>query len=176
MELKLMLVETRLRFANKLSGQKEKKRPDKFSSKFEEAMWTKPAFAEFYNSLKAKGDHNAQNVVAEYLNNKDLALQRYGKTYKAVLKLTETALAAPPPVKSPKLKFSGFPANMGEDACKMTLSALGEIVSFSCLVDDDFPILRGEVEFADIEVAKKAVAQYNGMNMGMGTALEMVSM
>jgi len=165
----------RLRLSGKLEGQKKKAKPAKFSSKFEEAMWTKPAFAEFYKGLKAKGDHNAQNVVAEYLNDPKLATQRYGKTYKGVLNQAERALKAPPPVKSAKLKFSGFPANMGEDACKMTLEALGPIVEFSCKTDDDFPILRGVVEYEDIEVAKKAVAQYNGMDMGMGSAIEMAS-
>jgi hypothetical protein len=175
MEAKLMLVEMRLRFSGKLGGQTEKKRPDKFSSKFEEAMWTKPAFKEFYDALKAKGDHNAQNVVAEYLNDKTLATTRYGKTYKGLLREVETALNAPPPVKSTTLKFSGFPANMGEAACRMTLESIGAISEFSCQADDDFPILRGEVTYEDIESAKKAVAQYNGMNMGMGTELEMVS-
>ena len=170
-----MLVEMRLRFSGRLGGQKKKQKPAKFSSKFEEAMWTIPAFEEFYNNLKAKGDHNAQNVVAEYVNDKQLALKRYGKTYRGVLNRAEAALSAPPPVKSAKLKFSGFPANMGPDACKMTLEALGPIVEFSCETDDDFPILRGQVEYADIEVAKKAVAQYSGMDMGMGTAIEMSS-
>lgn len=165
----------RLRFSGKLAGQTEKKRPAKFSSKFEEAMWTKPAFKSFFDELKAKGDQNAQNVVSEYLNDKALAIQRYGKTYKGILRDTETALNAPPPVTSNTLKFSGFPANMGESACRMTLESVGTITEFSCVPDDDFPILKGEVTFEDIESAKKAVAQYNGMNMGMGTALEMVS-
>jgi RNA recognition motif. (a.k.a. RRM, RBD, or RNP domain) len=175
MEAKLMLVEMRLRFSGKLAGQTEKKQPAKFSSKFEEAMWTKPAFKTFYDKLKANGDHNAQNVVAEYLNDKKMATQRYGKTYKGILREAETALTAPPPVTSPTLKFSGFPANMGESACRMTLESIGPIAEFSCVADDDFPILKGKVTFEDIESAKKAVAQYNGMNMGMGTALEMVS-
>ena len=175
MDVKLMLVEMRLRMAGKLSGQKPKKRPDKFSSKFEEAMWTKPAFAEFYEGLKAKGDHNAQNVIAEYVNHKELALQRYGKGYEALIKQCEEALTAPPPVKSTTIKFSGFPANMGEQACRMTLESLGAVVEFECEQDEDFPVLKGKVTFEEIDSAKKAVAQYNGMDMGMGTALELVS-
>ena len=175
MEVRLMLVEMRLRFSGKLGGQKKKQKPAKFSSKFEEAMWTKPAFEEFYNSLKASGDHNAQNVVAEYLIDPKLATQRYGKTYRGVLNQAERALNAPPPVTSAKLKFSGFPANMGPDACRMTLEALGTIVDFNCEADEDFPILRGQVEYEDIEVAKKAVEQYNGMDMGMGSAIEVAS-
>lgn len=177
MDVKLMLVEVRLRFSGKLEGGKnEKKKPDKFTSKFEEAMWTKPVFKEFYNVLKAKDDHNAMNVVTEYLSNPDLATQRYGKDYKALLRKCQAALTAPPPVNSPTIEFSGFPANMGEAACKMTLESLGAVSDFECAVDEDFPmILRGKVTFEDIESAKKAVAQYNGMNMGMGTSLELVS-
>ncbi|KAL7575474.1 hypothetical protein ACA910_007371 [Epithemia clementina (nom. ined.)] len=138
-------------------------------------MWTKPGFEAFYNELRAKDDHNALNVVAEYLNNKAQALQRYDKDYKALLRKIEEALNAPPPLKSPTLTFSGFPANMGEGACKMTLAALGEITEFECEQDDTFPILRGKVTFTDIESAKKGVVQYNGMDMGMGTKLEVVS-
>lgn len=70
---------------------------------------------------------------------------------------------------------SGFPANMGEAACKMTLEAVGPIEEFECAESDDFPILTGKVTFEDIETAKKAVEQYNGMDMGMGTALELMS-
>ena len=64
---------------------------------------------------------------------------------------------------------------MGEDACRMALELVGTVVDFSCAPDDDFPVLKGKVTFEDIEDAKKAVAQYNGMDMGMGTALELTS-
>lgn len=43
------------------------------------------------------------------------------------------------------------------------------LLLFLCLV------LRGKVTFEDIESARKAVEQYNGMDMGMGTELEMAS-
>ena len=175
MEVKLMLVEMRMRLSGKLNSDKPKKKPTKFSSNFEEAMWTKPAFAEFYNELKKGGDHNSLNVVAEYVNDPALGEQRYGKTYKAVIRRTKEALTAPPPVKSPTIQFSGFPANMGEAGCKMTLEALGPITEFECVESDEFPILIGKVTYEDIEAAKKAVAQYNGMDMGMGTQLELSS-
>lgn len=175
MEVKLMLVEMRLRFSGKIGGQEEKKRPAKFSSKFEEAMWTKPAFKEYYDSLKAKGDHNSQNVVAEYVNDPVLAETRYGKDYKSAIKQTKAALTAPAPVKTPTLTFSGFPANMGEAACKMTLESIGTVVDFECKESEDFPVLMGKVTFEDIEDAKKAVAQYDGMDMGMGSTIELVS-
>jgi hypothetical protein len=175
MDVKLMLVEVRLQFAGKINGKKEKKMPTKFTSKWEEAMWTKPAFKELYNEMKTKDDLNAMNVVTEYLNNKDIANQRYGKTYRALLRKTEEALNAPPPVNGPTLTFSGFPANMGEAACKMTLESIGTVVEFECMQDEDFPVLKGKVTFEDIESAKKAVAQYNGMDMGMGSKIELLS-
>lgn len=64
---------------------------------------------------------------------------------------------------------------MGEMGCRMTLESLGPVADFECAEDEDFPILRGTVTFEDIETAKKAVAQYNGMDMGMGTTLELSS-
>lgn len=179
MDLKLMLVELRMHLAGKMPGQtsaeEKKKPPATFSSKFEEALWTKPVFEELYAELKASGDHNAQNVASEYLNTPDIAVSRYGKDYKKLLRDIDAALNAVKEVTSPIVTFKGFPANMGEMGCKMTLEALGEIVEFECEECDDFPILTGKVTFDDIETAKKAIEQYNGMDMGMGTALELES-
>ena len=175
MELKLMLVEMRLRLAGKLEGDKPKQRPTTFKSAFEEAIWTKPAFQEFYAKYEDLSDHNSMNVVKEYMNEPEIAKQRYSSSYGALLEELEFALNAPPPVNSPTLVFSGFPANMGEPALKMTLEALGAITELECEEDTDFPVLRGKVTFEDIESAKAAVAQYNGMDMGMGTLLEMTS-
>lgn len=178
MDLKLMLVELRMRLAGKMPGQQsgnKKTKPAKYSSKFEEAIWEKPAFGELYDELKAKGDHNSMNVAAEYLNNPDIAVKRYGKDYKRLLADIESALNKKKEVTSPTVSFKGFPANMGEMGCKMTLEALGAIAEFECTENDDFPILEGKVTFEDLESAKKAIEQYNGMNMGMGTCLELES-
>ena len=57
----------------------------------------------------------------------------------------------------------------------MTLESIGAISEFECVTSDDLPILTGKVTFEDIEDAKKAVAQYNGMDMGMGNVLTMES-
>ena len=78
-------------------------------------------------------------------------MQRYGKDYKGLIRQCEAALSAPPPVNTPKIKFSGFPANMGSDACRMTLESIGPITSFDCEASEDLPILTGVVEFEDIE-------------------------
>eukprot|EP00977_Amphora_coffeiformis_P028270 scaffold34921_cov162-Amphora_coffeaeformis.AAC.4 len=64
---------------------------------------------------------------------------------------------------------------MGEAGCRMTLESLGAVTEFECMQDEDFPILKGRVTFEDIDTAKKAVAQYDGMDMGMGTKLELTS-
>jgi hypothetical protein len=174
MDLKLMLVEVRMR-SKTGNGPAKKQKPATYSSKFEEALWEKPKFAELYEKLKEKGDHNAQNVVAEYMNNREVATQRYGKDYRRLLKNVEEALNAKKEATSPTITFKGFPANMGEMGCRMTLEALGEVVEFECTESDDFPILMGKVTFADIESAKKAIEQYDGMNMGMGSSLELES-
>merc|ERR1740117_1190197 len=145
MDIKLMLVEVRLRKSGKMPGQKKKKqeRPASFSSKFEEAVWTKPIFAELVEKTKSNADQNALNAVAE--------------------------------VTSPSISFSGFPMNMGEAGVKMTLEALGSVEDFECNESEDFPILSGNVTFEDVESAKKAIDQYNGMDMGMGQLLEINS-
>lgn len=177
MDLKLMLVELRMRMSGKMPDQtpKQENKPASYSTKYEEALWEKPFFKELIDTLKSDGDHNSQNVAAEYLNNPDVATQRYGKDYKGLLRKIDTALSMKKEVTSPTITFKGFPANMGDMGCKMTLEALGEIVDFTCVESDDFPILEGTVEFQDIETAKKAIDQYDGMDMGMGQALEITS-
>lgn len=176
MDVKLMLVELRLRMTGRMAKDgTPKPKPTTFSSKFEEALGTKPVFAELYKEFKNMGDHNSQNVAAEYLNDRENAIRRYGKDYATLISQIEAALKAKPPVKSPKIQFAGFPANMGEMGCKMTLEALGEIVDFVCEESEDEPILKGSVEFGSVESAKKAIEQYDGMDMGMGTKLELVS-
>jgi len=175
MELKLMLVEMRLRLGGKLEGDKPKTQPATFKSVFEELMWTKPAFGEFYKKYEDLDDHNSMNVVKEYLNEPDVAKQRYAKSYAVLLEELETALNAPPPVNSSTLTFSGFPANMGESALKMTLEAVGAIVELECEEDTESPVLKGKVTFEDLDTAKAAVEKYNGMDMGMGTLLKMTS-
>jgi hypothetical protein len=175
MEVKLMLLEMRLRNDGKLGGKEQKKRPLKFSSKLEEARWTKPVFEALYLDLKEKDDINSMNVVAEYMNDREIAIDRYAKTYKGLLRKVDKSLTAPPPVTSPTLQFSGFPANMKEAGCRMTLGALGTIVEFECEEEEDLPVLKGKVTFEDIESAKAAVKQYHGMDMGMGTKLEFKS-
>lgn len=101
--------------------------------------------------------------------------KRYGNDYPGLLKQIDKALKVVKKITSPIITFSGFPANMGEMGCKMTLEALGEIVEFECEASEDFPILTGKVTFSDIETAKAAIKQYNGMDMGMGTKLEVLS-
>eukprot|EP00560_Eucampia_antarctica_P008538 CAMPEP_0197823720 /NCGR_PEP_ID=MMETSP1437-20131217/1041_1 /TAXON_ID=49252 ORGANISM="Eucampia antarctica, Strain CCMP1452" /NCGR_SAMPLE_ID=MMETSP1437 /ASSEMBLY_ACC=CAM_ASM_001096 /LENGTH=219 /DNA_ID=CAMNT_0043423027 /DNA_START=212 /DNA_END=871 /DNA_ORIENTATION=+ len=176
MDLKLMLVELRMRLNGKMPNSTPKKtKPTKFGSKFEEVLWTKPVFAEFYEGIKEKGDHNSMNVVAEYVNDPEIGTQRYGKDYKRLLREVEEALNAKPTAKTPTVTFKGFPANMGEAGCKITLEALGTIVEFECSECDDFPILMGKATFEDIETAKKAIEQYDGMDMGLGQAIEITS-
>jgi len=175
-EVKLMLVELRTVMKSGDGGSAAAKtKPSSYASKFEEYMWEKPFFAELYESLKRNSDHNQMNVAAEYCNDPENARQRYYKAYTKLIDDIDAALIAKPEVTSPRVKFSGFPANMGDMGLKMTLEALGEVVDMSCSVSDDGLTLIGDVTFGSVDVAKAAIEQYDGMDMGMGDKLQMVS-
>lgn len=174
MDVKLMLVELRtVTKAGDSSG--PEKQPASFGSTFEEYLWTKPIFKELYDNLKAGGDHNSMNVAAEYCNEPEDAKSRYYSAYTQLIDDVEAALNAKPEVTSPRVQFSGFPANMGAEGLQMTLAALGDIVDITTKESDDGITLVGEVEFGSVDIAKAAIEQYDGMDMGMGDALRMNS-
>ena len=176
MDIKLMLVE--LRMVMKTGGDdssQSKTKPSSYGSKFEEYLWEKPFFAELYEGLKKNHDHNQMNVAAEYCNDPENAKQRYYQAYTQLLDDIDAALIAKPEVTSPTVRFSGFPANMGDEGLRMTLGALGEVVDMSCETSDDGITLIGEVTFGSVDIAKSAIEQYDGMDMGMGDTLQMVS-
>lgn len=175
MDVKLMLVELRTVMNGGASSNEVKTPPATFGSKFEECLWTKPFFAEIYESCKAVGDHNKMNVAAEYCNDPENTMAAYGQAYAEFIEEIEAALNAKPEVTSPTVQFSGFPANMGEMGLKMTLEALGEVADMSCSESDDGITLSGEVTFGSVDVAKAAIEQYDGMDMGMGDKLQMIS-
>ncbi len=182
MDVKLMLVELRtvIKGGGGVNGGGNSNNnnnipPSKFGSKFEEYLWTKPVFKALYDELKFAGDHNKMNVAAEYCNEPMDAKSRYYSSYKTFIDDVEDALNARPEVTSPVVQFSGFPANMGDLGLKMTLEALGTIEDMVCNVSDDGISLVGQVTFESIEVAKAAIEQYDGMDMGMGDKLKMVS-
>lgn len=172
MDAKLMLVEIRLRASGRMPGDEKDEIPETFGSPYEEAYYTKPEFKKIVDDLKAKEDSKAANVAAEYLNDRETALERYGSSFRLLIKRIEAALNAKVELTTPTISFSGFPANMGEDALKMTFESLGSIVDFECSVSSDYPIFTGKVEFQDIDSAEKAIDQYDGMDMGVGTKLE----
>lgn len=177
MDVKLMLVELRTVMnggGDGGSGPVDTP-PSSYGSAFEEYLWTKPVFKELYDGLKADGDHNKMNVAAEYCNEPEEAKERYYKAYTQFIDDIEAALNARAEITTPKVSFSGFPANMGEAGLKMTLEAVGEIEDMSCSESDDGITLVGEVTFGSIEIAKAVIEQYDGMDMGMGDALKMIS-
>jgi len=176
MDVKLMLVELRtVMNAGGTSGGGPETPPSSYGSKFEEYLWTKPFFKELYEDLKAAGDHNKMNVAAEYCNEGEDAKTRYYSAYSQFIDDIDAALIAKPEVTTPKVRFSGFPANMGEAGLKMTLEAVGEIEDIACSESDDGISLEGEVTFGSVDLAKAAIEQYDGMDMGMGDALKMIS-
>ena len=157
-----MLVELRtVMNAGDSSG--PEKQPASFGSTFEEYLWTKPIFKELYDNLKAGGDHNSMNVAAEYCNEPEDAKSRYYSAYTQLIDDVEAALNAKPEVTSPRVQFSGFPANMGAEGLQMTLAALGDIVDITTNESDDGITLVGEVEFGSVDIAKAAIDQYDGM-------------
>lgn len=176
MDVKLMLVELRTVTKSGTSDANgDAVPPSSYSSKFEEYLWTKPVFKGYYDVLKSSGDHNKMNVAAEYCNEPEDAKSRYYDAYKQLIDEVEEALNAKPEVTSPSVKFSGFPANMGVEGLRMTLEALGEIADINCEESDDGVTLVGEVTFGSVETAKAAIDQYDGMDMGMGDKLKMIS-
>lgn len=124
MDTRLMLVEMRMRMAGTLPEQgggkpKGTPKPTSFGSKFEEALYERPAFKVLYDGWRDGRDTNSVNLAIEYLNNPQKALELYGGNdrYEVVIGAIEKAMTE---VVSPRLSFSGFPAAMGEGAVRMT--------------------------------------------------------
>ena len=74
-----------------------------------------------------------------------------------------------------KISYTGFPANMGESGVQMTLSAFGELVNFTYEANDDGMTSSGTVEYSDAATAKAAIDKYDGMDMGLGTKLQLTA-
>ena len=120
MEMRMMLVEMRLRKSGKVGPQKAKPKakPGADASAFEVALYEKPAFSELYEEWKAARNTNAANLAIEHVNNARRAKERYGGTalYDETIAKIEAALNARvvKEVKGGALSYAGFPANMGE--------------------------------------------------------------
>eukprot|EP00618_Florenciella_parvula_P026305 CAMPEP_0119491586 /NCGR_PEP_ID=MMETSP1344-20130328/16408_1 /TAXON_ID=236787 /ORGANISM="Florenciella parvula, Strain CCMP2471" /LENGTH=180 /DNA_ID=CAMNT_0007526839 /DNA_START=1 /DNA_END=540 /DNA_ORIENTATION=+ len=177
MDIRLMLIEVRMRNAGKFSGDSagtapQKQAPGPDASEFEKAMYQYPKFEALYRDLTAKGDTNSVNVITELLNDPIGAKTRYAKEYSTLITQIEKCMVKEV---TKKLAFTGFPANMGEAGVKMTLEALGGVTDLTCEESDDMLSMGGTVEFEELESAQKAIDQYDGMDMGLGTKLTMRS-
>lgn len=179
MEMRMMLVEMRLRKAGKLGSQKAAapKPPPAGANAFEIALYEKPAFKALYERYKSTRDTNSANLATEYLLNPKRAKERYGGTdkYESTIAEIEEALNAKveQKVTSGKVAYAGFPASMGEAGVRMTLGAFGEIVELSWSEADDGMACAGQVEFESVDAAKAAIDKYDGVDMGLGTTLEL---
>jgi len=178
-EVRMMLVEVRLRKAGKLGGATASKaaaKPDASASEFEKALYEKPAFKELVEEFKLTQNTNALNLCSEYVNDRKMAKTRYAGTdfYDKVVEQIEAALNAKVEIKvtSGNLLFSGFPASMNEAAIRMTFEAFGSIVNLSVEESDDGMSCGGRVSFEEADSAKALVDKYGGVDMGMGTTLE----
>merc|ERR1740136_291077 len=164
MDIRIMLVEVRMRKAGTMGGsgstapKKKPVRPAKFGSEFERVLFDKPAVKALYEELQAAKDINSMNLVSEHINNAKRAKDRYGNVQE---------------VTTPTVLYSGFPSNMGENGVKMTLAVFGEVVDFTAEESDDGMSMGGRVTYEDEASAKAAIDKYDGVDMGLGTTLEL---
>merc|ERR1719148_457823 len=169
-----MLVEVRMRKAGTMGGsgsaapKKKPVRPAKLGSEFERVLFDKPAVKALYETLQAAKDINSMNLVSEHINNAKRAKDRYAGTpnYASTIKMVQE-------VSTPTVLYSGFPSNMGENGVKMTLAVFGEVVDFTAEESDDGMSMGGRVTYEDVASAKAAIDKYDGVDMGLGTTLEL---
>ena len=183
MDIRIMLVEVRMRKAGTMGSsgsstpKKKPERPAKFGSEFERVMFDKPAVKALYEEMQAVKDINSMNLVSEHINNPKRAKDRYGNVpnYEATIKRVEEAMTARivQEVTTPTVLYSGFPSNMGENGVKMTLAVFGEVVDFTAEESDDGMSMGGRVTYEDVASAKAAIDKYDGVDMGLGTTLEL---
>ena len=55
----------------------------------------------------------------------------------------------------------------------MTLETFGTLSDFSCEPSDDGMTLTGRAEYEEVDAAKAAIDKYDGVDMGLGTTLEL---
>lgn len=176
MDMRMMLVEMRMRKAGKIGDSKPKatKAPEG-ASDFEKALYEKPAFKVLYETWQQTRNTNAMNLATEYLINPRRAKERYGGTakYDETVAEIEVALNAKVEVEvtSGRIAYAGFPANMGEAGVKMTLEAFGALKDFTFVANDDGISCGGQAEYEGVDAAKACVEKYDGMDMGLGTKL-----
>eukprot|EP00934_Nitzschia_sp_Nitz4_P000065 Nitzschia sp. Nitz4//scaffold35_size145790//83973//84755//NITZ4_003033-RA/size145790-processed-gene-0.93-mRNA-1//-1//CDS//3329549133//65//frame0 len=169
-ELRDILAESRLRLSGALAnGSQEIKNtiPTKFTSKFQETYHTNTIFRKLYQIVERERDTNSMNVMMEYLNNPELAKDRYGEEYKKWLGQIDSALKAKSVLSKPVLEFSGFPLGMGCEGLRDILESAGTIVDLKCREDNANQVLFGRVTFETLDEAQACMETYNGMaNMG----------
>jgi len=176
MDIRLMLVECRLRADGRMPGEEKAKRVKKakYANEFEKTLYENSAYEALYNKCAEAYDTNRMNIMAEYMIDREKALLFYSEIYKDFLAELEVALNTKEVkvLTSPKVGWSGFPTNIGEEGIRATFSALGELVEFDAQESDDGMSMQGSATFADMETAQACVTQYDGMDMGLGTAIE----
>jgi len=169
-EMRLMLVESRCR----VEKSRKRKPPGPNAGKSERLRFEKPWIDKYLNELLDNYDINRYNAFVEYIEDRDMAIARYGDVdiYQAEFKKCDD-MVAQVVESSPKLEFDGFPAPMGEAMIKQSLSEFGAIKNFSAITSDDGTTLSGRVEYDDNEQAEAAVAKWDGVDMGGGAKLSL---
>jgi len=180
MDMRMMLVEMRMRKAGKIGDSKPKaQKAPPGANAFEVALYEKPGFKMLYEEWQQMRNTNALNVATEYLVNPRRCKERYGGTakYEETVAAIEEALnkKVEQEVTSGKISYNGFPANMGEAGTRQTLAAFGELDDFTWEASDDGMTSFGTCDFGDVATAKAAIDKYDGMDMGLGTKLELTA-
>ena len=99
MDMRMMLVEMRLRKAGKMGETKvAPKKAPAGANDFEKALYEKPAFKELFTGWQQTRNTNAMNLATEHLVNPKRAKERYGGTakYEETIAAIEEALNSSP--------------------------------------------------------------------------------
>eukprot|EP00468_Gymnochlora_sp_CCMP2014_P008666 CAMPEP_0167752472 /NCGR_PEP_ID=MMETSP0110_2-20121227/7159_1 /TAXON_ID=629695 /ORGANISM="Gymnochlora sp., Strain CCMP2014" /LENGTH=257 /DNA_ID=CAMNT_0007638095 /DNA_START=309 /DNA_END=1082 /DNA_ORIENTATION=+ len=142
---------------------------------WEKWRYERPKLRELYQFYGENFRTERQNVLVEYCNDPEKARERYGNVedYKELMDRIQKIMETPP-VLSPKVSFDGFPSFMDEETIRGTFEEFGEILSLDMEIPDDESLgISGVVEFDSVEAGQKAIAQWNGVDMGLGVNLSL---
>ena len=148
--------------------------PTEKSNPSEWARYRNPNLDRYLDRVLSSGDQNRFNCMIEYMDEKDVAIARYGnsKLYQNVFEITQKYLDEKI-TRSSTILFSGFPSAMDSDAIKQSMEEFGSVTSVDTQIDEDKDIVTGKIIFDDPDDAEKACKKWDGVDMGMGVTLSL---
>jgi len=136
--------------------------------------YERPRLNELYNFYRENFKTERQNLLQEYCEDPPRARERYGDSadYVEIMNMIQNIMNTPAK-KTPKIRYAGFPSMLDEETIRNTFTEFGEIVELQMTpAADEMGDVSGTVEFDSTEAAQKAIAQWNGVDMGMGMHLK----